>query len=66
MIVLEMETNAKIVEIFAELQCIFTFFEAIGFANLQVFIESDVITRISFKCSANFDPCFWEGRAYVR
>ena len=45
-IVLEVETDAEVMEIFAKLQCVFTFFKAVVLADLEIFIESDVVARI--------------------
>ena len=46
-IVLKVETDAEVMEIFAKLQCVFTFFKAVVLADLQIFIEVDVVAGIA-------------------
>ena len=45
-IVLEVQTDAEVMEIIAKLQCVFTFFETIVLTDLNIFIEADVVAGI--------------------
>ena len=58
---MEVEADAEVVEIVAELEGVFAFGEAVVFADLEIFIKADVVAGIGFYGFADFDPCFGEG-----
>ncbi len=64
-IFLEMEADAEVVEVFAELEFIFVVFEAMNFAQIEKFVLGDVVAVVCFESIADANPGFWERGADV-
>ncbi len=64
-VVLEVEADAEVVEVFAELKFVFVAFEAVGVAEAEIFGLGDVVAIVFFEGFADVDPGFWEGLADV-
>jgi hypothetical protein len=60
-VVLEVEANAEVVEVAAELEFVFVAFEAVGVAEGEEFGLGDVVAAVGFKGFADVDPGFGQG-----